>query len=103
MPCCRGRDGPCACSRWHGRCFSSSARHHMTPHTQPQIVVVGVDYSEASELAIAQALELVSSVRRAELHAVHVASSYPTFRGLEHAPEPMPLVTTPRETRAELE
>jgi nucleotide-binding universal stress UspA family protein len=75
----------------------------MTPHIQPQIVVVGVDYSEASELAIAQALELVSSVRRAELHAVHVASSYPTFRGLEHAPEPMPLVTTPRDTRAELE
>lgn len=74
----------------------------MATNKKPQIVVVGVDYSDASELALAQALELASSVRRAELHAVHVASSYPSF-GLEHVPEPMAPVTTSRETQAELE
>jgi len=75
----------------------------MRPNTRPQIVVVGVDYSESSELALVQALELASSVPNAELHAVHVASSFQPSIGLEHVPEPMPPVTVPRETQNELE
>jgi nucleotide-binding universal stress UspA family protein len=69
--------------------------------TRPQIVVVGVDYSDTGELALVQALEITSTAPRAELHAVHVVSSFPSLLGLEH--EPTPVVTTPRETRAELE
>jgi nucleotide-binding universal stress UspA family protein len=68
---------------------------------RPQIVVVGVDYSESSELALVQALEIASTAPRAELHAVHVASSFPALLGLEH--EPAPAVTTPREMRLALE
>jgi len=75
----------------------------MESNTRPQIVVVGVDYSESSELALVQALELASSVRNAELHAVHVASSFPSMVGFEHVPEPMPPVTTPREAKSEIE
>jgi nucleotide-binding universal stress UspA family protein len=75
----------------------------MESNTRPQIVVVGVDYSESSELALRQALELASSVRNAELHAVHVASSFPSTVGFERVAEPMPSEPMPRRTKGEIE
>jgi nucleotide-binding universal stress UspA family protein len=75
----------------------------MQSNTRPQIVVVGVDYSESSELALVQALELASSERNAELHAVHVASSIPSIVGLERVPESTAPIETVRPTEGELE
>jgi nucleotide-binding universal stress UspA family protein len=75
----------------------------MKTHSQPQIVVVGVDYSASSELALVQGLELASSVRNAELHAVHVASSFPPMVGLEHVPEPTEPSLGVHEAETELE
>jgi nucleotide-binding universal stress UspA family protein len=75
----------------------------MTTNTRPQIVVVGVDYSESSELALLQALELASSVRNAELHAIHVGASFPPVVGLEHVPDAAPPAEGVREASGEFE
>ena len=75
----------------------------MTSSTQPQVVVVGVDYSESSELALVQALELASSERNAELHAVHVAASFPPVVGVEHVPDGAPSAEVVRASGGELE
>lgn len=45
----------------------------MKQASEPYRIVVGVDFSETSDLALHQALELASSHAPAELHAVHVA------------------------------
>ena len=69
----------------------------MTATTQPQIIVVGVDYSETSELALSHALEIASTGSRAEVHVVHVASPFHPLIGVEHTPESMPPVPKPDE------
>jgi nucleotide-binding universal stress UspA family protein len=44
--------------------------------TKPYIIVVGSDFSEASELAVQRALELASDKPGAEVHLVHVVQTY---------------------------
>jgi nucleotide-binding universal stress UspA family protein len=40
--------------------------------SKPYVIVVGIDYSETSELAFDKALELAAERPRAEVHALHV-------------------------------
>jgi len=75
----------------------------MASASQPQIVVVGVDYSDTSKLALVHALEIASTGSRAEVHVVHVASTFPPYMGIEHGPEPMPPIPRPGDTQKELE
>ena len=41
----------------------------MTQASKPYLILVGIDYSTASELALRQALELAAAHPNAELHA----------------------------------
>jgi nucleotide-binding universal stress UspA family protein len=75
----------------------------MATTNRPQIVVVGVDYSSTSDLALMHALEIASRTPDAEVHAVHAAAAFPSLVGLQHGPEPLPAVTTPHELELELE
>lgn len=43
---------------------------------KPYIIVVGVDFSEASELALQRAFELAAERPRAELHLINVVQTY---------------------------
>lgn len=43
---------------------------------KPYIIVVGVDFSEASELAVHRAFELASEREQSELHLVNVVQTY---------------------------
>jgi nucleotide-binding universal stress UspA family protein len=74
----------------------------MATTTQPKIIVVGVDYSDTSELALAHALEIASTGPRAEVHVVHVATTFHPLVGVEHTPETMPPVPKPDETLRDL-
>jgi nucleotide-binding universal stress UspA family protein len=75
----------------------------MNPITRHKVVVVGVDYSETGALALRQALEIASPAPGGELHAVHVAASYPASLGLEHVPETLPPLPDPGDVKTELE
>ena len=44
----------------------------MTQASKPYLILVGIDYSTASELALQRALELAAAHPNAELHVVHV-------------------------------
>ncbi len=44
----------------------------MTQTNDPYLILVGIDYSTASELALERALELAAAQPNAELHVVHV-------------------------------
>lgn len=44
----------------------------MSSATNPRVIVVGTDYSEASELALQQAFELATLDPNTELHVIHV-------------------------------
>ena len=48
----------------------------MTQTDKPYLILVGVDYSTPSELALERALELAAAHPNAELHVVHVAPPY---------------------------
>jgi nucleotide-binding universal stress UspA family protein len=74
----------------------------MAATTQPKIIVVGVDYSDTSELALNHALEIASTGPRAEVHVVHVASTFHPLVGVEHTPETMPPVPRADETLRDL-
>jgi nucleotide-binding universal stress UspA family protein len=45
----------------------------MTQTAKPYLILVGIDYSTTSELALERALELAAALPNAELHVVHVA------------------------------
>jgi nucleotide-binding universal stress UspA family protein len=45
---------------------------------KPQIIVVGVDFSEASELAVQQAFKIAAEQAQAEVHLVNVVQTYGT-------------------------
>ena len=47
----------------------------MTQTAKPYRILVGIDYSTTSELALERALELATAQPNAELHVVHVASA----------------------------
>lgn len=48
----------------------------MTETSKPYLILVGIDYSTPSELALERALELAVAHPNAELHVVHVASEF---------------------------
>ena len=48
----------------------------MTQTGKPYLILVGIDYSTASELALQRALELAAAHPNAELHVVHVVPSF---------------------------
>ena len=48
----------------------------MTHVSKPYLILAGVDYSTASELALERALELAAAHPNAELHVVHVTPEY---------------------------
>jgi nucleotide-binding universal stress UspA family protein len=75
----------------------------MATLTRPQIVVVGVDYSVSCELALVQALEIASTAPRAELHVVHVTSTFPALVGVESVAESTLPPAKPGEVQRELE
>jgi nucleotide-binding universal stress UspA family protein len=47
----------------------------MTQTSKPYSILVGIDYSTVSELALERALELTAAHANAELHVVHVVAS----------------------------
>src|SRR5687767_14632931 len=59
----------------NGRSRSGRSEREATVATEikPYVIVVGVDYSEASELALLQAFQLAGNMPRGEVHPVHVA------------------------------
>jgi nucleotide-binding universal stress UspA family protein len=46
----------------------------MKPTSKPYLILVGIDYSKASELALERGLQLSSTIENSEVHVVHVAS-----------------------------
>jgi len=50
----------------------------MTQASKPYLILVGIDYSTPSELALQRALELTAEHPDAELHVVHVVPSFDT-------------------------
>ncbi len=52
--------------------------------SEPQVLVVGMDYSELGELALARALRIASSAERAELHIVHVVEHLAADTAADH-------------------
>jgi nucleotide-binding universal stress UspA family protein len=54
---------------------------------KPYIIVVGVDYSDTSDLALLQAFRFASAQPNSEVHAVSVASVRVPMNGFEPGPE----------------
>lgn len=54
----------------------NSSRGKMTQTSNPYLILVGIDYSTASELALERALELAAAHPNAELHVVHVVPGF---------------------------
>lgn len=50
----------------------------MTKTTKPYLILAGIDYSTASEVALQRALELTAAHPNAELHVVHVVPAFDT-------------------------
>jgi nucleotide-binding universal stress UspA family protein len=76
----------------------------MTETTKPYLILVGVDYSTPSEVALERALELAAATPNGEVHVVHVAlasddvsaSELPGDDASHHTPDG-PLVDTQAE------
>lgn len=54
----------------------------------PYVIVVGIDYSPASDLALERALELAAAHPQADVHVVHVARLYGAHAGIDGPAEP---------------
>jgi nucleotide-binding universal stress UspA family protein len=48
----------------------------METTARPYVIVVGVDFSEASDLAVQRAFEIAAGQARAEVHLTHVVQTY---------------------------
>lgn len=57
----------------------------MNANAQPHVIVVGVDYSETSALALEKAFELAAEKAQGEVHAVNIVRNYGEFVELEGA------------------
>ncbi len=57
----------------------------MTQTIRPYLILVGIDYSTTSELALERALELAAAHPNAELHVVHVTPAYDALSSSEVA------------------
>jgi len=60
----------------------------MSKSENPYVIVVGIDYSPASDLALARALELAAARQRAEVHVVNVVHLYGTQTVVDGPAEP---------------
>ena len=60
----------------------------MSNSEKPYVIVVGVDYSAASDLALERALELAAARPRADLHVVNVVRFYGAQAGIDGPAEP---------------
>jgi nucleotide-binding universal stress UspA family protein len=56
--------------------LGKSEEARMENETRPYVVVAGVDFSEASELAVQRAFEIASEQANGEVHLVHVVQTY---------------------------
>jgi nucleotide-binding universal stress UspA family protein len=54
---------------------------------KPYVIVVGVDYSDSSDLALLQAFRFASALPNSEVHAVSVSSLRVPMNGFEPGPE----------------
>jgi len=57
----------------------------MNANAQPYVIVVGVDYSETSALALEKAFELAAEKAQSEVHTVNIVRNYGEFVELEGA------------------
>lgn len=57
----------------------------MNANAVPYVIVVGVDYSETSALALEKAFELAAEKEQGEVHAVNIVRNYGEFVELEGA------------------
>ena len=74
----------------------------MTQTNTPYLILVGIDYSTASDLALERALELAAAQPNAELHVVHVIPALDVLSSEEapHAQDmDMPSIDTPEHKR----
>ncbi len=60
----------------------------MTNQEKPYIIVVGVDYSPASDLAVQRAFEIAASKATSEVHLVNVVQLYGTQALIDYPAEP---------------
>ena len=60
----------------------------MSNPENPYIIVVGVDYSPTSDLAVQRAFEIAASKPRAEVHLVNVVQLYGTQALIDYPAEP---------------
>jgi nucleotide-binding universal stress UspA family protein len=60
----------------------------MSSSEKPYVVVVGVDYSPASDLALERAFELAAGQPRAEVHVVNVVQLYGTQALIDYPVDP---------------
>jgi len=65
----------------------------MSQPEKPYSIVVGVDYSPTSDLALEQAFELAAARPRAEIHVVSVVNLYGTQAVLDGSTEPVGFVS----------
>lgn len=61
----------------------------MNATVQPYVIVVGVDYSDTSALALEKAFDLAAEKERGEVHAVNIVRNYGDYVEVE-GPTPMP-------------
>ena len=61
--------------------------NHSSNDTKPYVIVVGVDYSATSDLALLQAFRFAAAQANSEVHAVSVASLRVPMNGFEPGPE----------------
>ena len=55
---------------------------------KPYVIVVGVDYSTSSDLALEQAFELAAARPRVEVHVVNVVQLYGTQALVDYPTDP---------------
>jgi nucleotide-binding universal stress UspA family protein len=60
----------------------------MSNTEQPYVIVVGVDYSEASDLALERAFELAGAQAKAEVHVVNVVQLYGSQALIDYPTDP---------------
>ena len=62
---------------------------------KPYVIVVGVDYSTASDLALEQAFELAAARPRVDVHVVNVVQLYGTQALVDYPADPSGFASVP--------
>lgn len=74
---------------------SSRKRGSMLSSEKPYVIVVGVDYSTASDLALEKAFELAAARPRVEVHVVNVVQLYGTQALIDYPADPSGFASVP--------